>query len=363
MTKLAMFVMAAVMTTQLTAARAQDYDFRAWGKEALEVIERDHATSAAGNYYEDQNRRNISFIWGKGKLLIAYANAARLEPEYHDNLANLIDSINRYWVEHEGIGGYDHLPHPRNHVGRYYDDNAWVAMGLIDAYEVLGNEQYISRAKETIDFALSGVGDSGGIYWREYRKDTYNTCSVAPTAYACLRYYQTTGDESYLDHARSLMQWLDANLRDDDALYFDNISTSGRIQRYKWTYNAGMPLQAYVLLYELTENNAYLEKARDIARSAENHWYDSETGAISCQPMFVWTLIEGWVHLADAAGEQHWKELAGRSVSFLYENVRDSQGRYPSRWDNARNGRNIRRWRLLYPVGAAKAYWVMAETQ
>lgn len=347
-----------------THASNQVYDFSKWGSEALGCIERDHHIPGQAGYYEDQSRTNPAYAWGTAILLLAYAKAAQTEKSCAPFLAELIDYLSRYWVEDKGIGGYDCQPAPRNKIERYYDDNAWIAMGLMDAWAATGKPEYLKQAERTLAFCLSGIDpNEGGIWWKESwdREDrrTKNTCSAAPAAYACLRFYEATRQPQYLETAKELLKWLDAHLKDSDFLYFDSIRPStGRIGRRKWSYNSAMPLRSYILLYKLTGD--YLDQAAQIAQASRKQWYDEASGAVKCESMFAFTLIEGWLELSEAAGQKHWKNLAQRSMLYVRQNVRDSNGRYSKRWDD-KNTEALTQWKLLYPAAAARAYWALAE--
>lgn len=335
-----------------------------WGREALETIECDHHIKGQLGYYENQAKRNVAFTWSNSMLLLAYAKAAQVDSSYDKPLDRLMQHINQYWITWQGIGGYDHLPHPKPAVERYYDDNAWIAMGQIDAYHATGKKEYLEAAAKTLDFCLSGIDpQSDGIWWREYwdrpSQKTKNTCSVAPSAFACLRYCEITQEKSYLETAEQLMTWLDSNLKDEDGLYFDHLRMSGRIGRRKWSYNSAMPLRCYILLYKLTGRKTYLDKSLQISAAAKQRWFDADTGALKCESMFAYTLIEGWVELSETTGDIHWKDLAQTSIRYVHESVRDSNGRYSKRWDD-NNTTPITRWKLLYPAAAARAYWVLA---
>ncbi|MBP8605686.1 MAG: AGE family epimerase/isomerase [Phycisphaerae bacterium] len=349
----------------INSARASNEvrDFMKWGSETLACIERDHRIAGQAGYYEDQSRTNPAYAWGTAILLLAYAKAAQVEQLHAQSLTELIDYLSRYWVEDKGIGGYDCLPAPRNKVERYYDDNAWIAMGLMDAWTATGKPEYLKQAEKTLSFCLSGIDpNDGGIWWKETwdseRRKTKNTCSAAPTAYACLRYYEATRQQQYLETAKELLKWLDAHLKDSDSLYFDSIRPStGRIGRRKWSYNSAMPLRCYVLLYKLTGD--CLEQAEQIAKACQKEWFDETSGAVRCESMFAFTLIEGWLELSEAAGQKHWKNLAERGMLYVRQNVRDPNGRYSKRWD-ATNTEALTQWKLLYPAAAARAYWALA---
>jgi uncharacterized protein YyaL (SSP411 family) len=159
-----------------------------------------------------------------------------------------------------------------------------------------------------------------------------------------------------------LITWLDANLKDDDGLYFDHLRISGRINRRKWSYNSAMPLRCYVMLYKLTGQDNYLDQAVQIASASQDHWIDPASGAIEDEAMFAFTLAEGWIELSEVTGDPQWLELARLSVRYVHENVKDPNGRYSNRWDD-QNSEPITQWKLLYPAATARAYWVLAQTK
>jgi uncharacterized protein YyaL (SSP411 family) len=336
--------------------------FAQWGRETLKQIERDHRL-ADGGYSEDQSRSVPAYAWGNSILLLAYAQAAKAEGSFCEQTADLIDFLQTYWVEENGIGGYDCQPNGRKKVERYYDDNAWIAMGLLDAYEACGKKEYLEQAKRTIDFCLSGRASEGGIWWREEAASSArgrNTCSTAPTAFACLRYCRLTGQKSYLETAIELLDWLEKTLQDEDGLFLDHIRQDGRIGRRKWTYNSAMPVRCWVLLHRLTGEEDYLQKAKRTAQACRQRWLDEQTGALRCEAMFAFTLIEAWVELGAASGDPNWLQGACKVMEYVHRAVRDPKGRYAKRWDRP-NPEPIDEWKLLYPSAAARAYWVLAE--
>src|SRR5207248_297258 len=104
---------------------------------------------------------------------------AQLEPQkYADPLGSYADALQVYWTEHKGIGGYDVLPGPKP-ADRYYDDNEWVVLALVEAYEATRDVKYRNRAEATFRFVLSGEDDKlgGGLYWQENKLESKNACS------------------------------------------------------------------------------------------------------------------------------------------------------------------------------------------
>ena len=339
-------------------------DFADWGRQTLEIIERDHHREGLSGYYENQDKQGVAFAWDNSILLLAYAKATECDLCCEEPLDRLMQHLDHYWVVCKGIGGYAAVPNSKPVAERYYDDNAWIAMGQMDAWHATGRKQYLEAAARTLDFCRSGIDpESGGVWWRESwdrpSQKTKNTCSTAPVAFACLRYYEVTRQPTSLETAMNLMTWLDSHLKDEDGLYFDHMGMSGRIDRRKWSYNSAMPLRCYILLYKMTGRKDYLDKALQTAEASRRRWFNESTGAIHCESMFAFTLIEGWAELAEATGDRRWEDAARRAMRYVHEYVRDADGRYSKRWDD-KNSTPVTHWRLLYPAAAARAYWVLA---
>ena len=107
-----------------------------------------------------------------------------------------------------------------------------------------------------------------GIYWRENDFATKNTCSNGPAAVHAMMLYEETGDKEYLDWAVRIMEWLDQLHDPVTGVYHDHIAIDGRIDRTRWTYNTGTPMEASALLYRATGDIAWLEKARALAEAS-----------------------------------------------------------------------------------------------
>lgn len=103
-----------------------------------------------------------------------------------------------------------------------------------------------------------------------------------------------------------------------------------------------------------------MDNALKIAHASKVRWYDTTCGAIKCESMFAFTLIEGWVELSNVTNDLQWAKLARSSLLYVHTNVKDSKGRYSKRWDDT-NTVPITRWKLLYPASTGRAYWVLAK--
>ena len=187
-----------------------------------------------------------------------------------------------------------------------------------------------------------------------------NTCTNAPAIVSALRLYQHTRDSEYLDIARRLYEWTNKHLQDPETgLFFDNIALDGKLDHRKFSYNSALMIRANCLLHEITGEAKYLTEAQRIARAAENHWVDSDTGAMRDSGYFAHMLLEAFIATNQRDHDPHWIDICTKCVIYLHEQLRDSQGRYSARWDLPRGTR--RRVRLLEQASAPRAFFVVAR--
>ena len=307
--------------------------------------------------------------WSVGVQLTALTAGARLDPgRYGADLRRFVDALNdQYWSDANGIGGYDDGPHPKP-PDRYYDDNAWIALGLVEAYEVTHEQRDLDRAAATLRYVLSGEDDKlgGGLYWRERKKESKNTCSNAPGIAAAVRVYAYTHDKSQLDTAVRLYRWTVKNLRDDrDGLYYDNLSLSGRLGEHKFTYNTALMIRSGCLLYDATGDAAYLHDAQRSAASAVSRWAKPD-GAIADASYFAHLLAESLLELSARDHDPRWAAVDHAAAGYVWSTERGPDGFFPERWGRPQHG-PVEVVRLINQASAARlllrAAWPQAAAR
>ena len=98
---------------------------------------------------------------------------------------------------------------------RFYDDNQWIAIACIDAYNRTKQQHYLDIAEMIYRFMMTGYDSisGGGLYWKEGDKTTKNTCSNGPGILIALQLYKITSNKNYLDTALVLYNWTNAHLQ------------------------------------------------------------------------------------------------------------------------------------------------------
>jgi predicted alpha-1,6-mannanase (GH76 family) len=181
---------------------------------------------------------------------------------------------------------------------RFYDDNEWIAIALMDAYARNHKKEYLETSQLIYRFLLSGhdmVG-GGGFYWVEGDKKGKNTCSNGPAILVALQLYQATHQKDYLDTAIVTYNWAKEHLLSPNGIYYDAIRVpSMKVDSAYYTYNAGTMLQSGVLLYNITHDKKYLNDAQNIAKAAEKHFY--RNGRLPGNYWFNAVLLRGYIEL------------------------------------------------------------------
>ncbi|MFO1489929.1 MAG: glycoside hydrolase family 76 protein [Kiritimatiellia bacterium] len=113
-------------------------------------------------------------MWPNGVMFTALAAAARHEPEtYRPVMERFFTALDGYRDAKAKVPGYEPSPVAGGTGDKYYDDNAWMVITLLEAHELTRDNRYRARAEQALRFVLSGWDDQagGGIWWHEGHKD------------------------------------------------------------------------------------------------------------------------------------------------------------------------------------------------
>src|ERR1700754_3912914 len=114
------------------------------------------------------NKGNYSFLWPLCALVQA-ANEQEEADSSAQHIAPVMKAINKYYSARPPAPAYQAMVAKKRVDSRFYDDNEWVAIALMDAYHRTRQKQYLDVSKMIYKFLLSGhdqVG-GGGFYWQE----------------------------------------------------------------------------------------------------------------------------------------------------------------------------------------------------
>ena len=345
---------AAVLVLSFTGATrsAEPGPYARRAREVTEHIRKNYFDPRSGVYFKSMAVRKPDYVWLQGVMFSNLVAAARSEPDaYGPLLKDYFTALDAYWDPKAKIPGYEAAPTRGNGNDKYYDDNAWLVIAFLEAYETDRDPRYLARADETLRFVLSGWDEEigGGIWWHQGHKDgTKNACSNGPAAVGCLRLAKFRGEEAatLVDRARKIVAWTVGALQAGDGLFDDRkVVASGEVKRGKLTYNSALMLRALLGLYRATGEGEYLEQARRIGKAAD--WFlDRETGVYRDAVRYAHFMVEADLELYRTTKEEYLRERAKRNVDAFYE-----------RWKANPPGD------MMSSASIARVLWLMAETE
>jgi hypothetical protein len=285
---------------------------------------------ATGLYYETSNHvqdeNKHSFLWPLCALVQA---TNEMESIQHGKayMKPVINAINQYYNPMPPTPGYQACVTKEKNDTRYYDDNQWIGIACMDAYNRTKKAQYLEISKTIYRFMMSGYDtvSGGGIYWRENDKSSKNTCSNGPGVLLALQLYNVTKQRSYLDTAKLLYDWTNKYLLSPNGVYFDALEMKGnKISRATYTYNTGTMLQSNVLLFKATGDKKYLLEAQRLATAAEHYFY--RNNRLPDNYWFNAVLLRGYVELYKIEKDKKRLQFFIDDANSVWQHEKDENG-------------------------------------
>lgn len=319
----------------------------------------------------DSDLSGTAALWSYGAVLTMVGTMAKLDPEYslnRERMSMMLKGLEEFRLPRKArvYSATVGLSEP------YYDDNAWVALGMYDFAEVEGEDSECRTiAKDITDYVLSGESVNGGIFWKE-SVASRNTCSSGPAIVAALKEYKLSEDKKYLEAAERIYDWTHETLCDpldnvywDNATYDENTGTE-IISKPKFTYNSGTMIWAGTMLYEITGNAEYLEDAKKTAEGSFAYFTMQNSNGVSYFPATPWFnlyLLQGYLSLYNIDGNDEYIEAFAKNLDIAWENGRDENGYVMPNWGVGAVLDEYKYVSLLQEAATAECYALIAGYQ
>lgn len=195
------------------------------------------AARDACNGVQDDLAAGYPTLWGLSQAVSATLSDARqvdagLRRQYTDAMLNA-------FAEYADGQPFSHGLTPRMEVSpsrpRFYDDNAWVGMDLMEAFHLTKDERLLDDAEHLYDFERTGIadgcprpwkGDGCGVYWSTDKGDR-GAVSTAGAVELALELYAVDGNHDKLTFAEHQYQWVRGTLMSPANLYHDSWESYG----------------------------------------------------------------------------------------------------------------------------------------
>jgi hypothetical protein len=256
--------------------------------------------NAAGLYletYPHTGPNAYSYIWPLGQVLggtIDMCGLPGIGGQFRIDAVRRLATTNLYWDDTLSPPAYaSYVPAPWGHAGDiYYDDNVWIGLELVRWYRMTGDVTALDRAREIFALMVSGWSDDdypapGGIYWVDApHSQARNTISTGPAAQLGLHLYELSVDPVqklfYFSWSSRMYNWVYDHMLADNDMFWDSIEPDGTIDERHFSYNQGVMIGANALMYRVTGESRYLERAERIVQASLPHF---EGGWFARQPI------------------------------------------------------------------------------
>ena len=189
---------------------------------------------SAGWFYDQlgsgSNRAQVT-LWGGNGMFEALDEIAIADPTAKTKAAvqTFARGEQRYWNPHlKPVPGYSpKVGESRASQPTWYDDNAWIGIAFLDAYQATGNHAYIADAERAFAFIAAGGWDAkqGGGMWWSTEHQWLSGEALAAAADLAARLYQTTDKAKYRTDAERYIGWANKNLLRPQGVYVPVAST------------------------------------------------------------------------------------------------------------------------------------------
>lgn len=320
------------------------------------------------NFPQQSGDQEYSYLWPYVGMLTA--GNVLFELGYDRSIFEKeFSGLEAYYDNRSNLPSYQAYPVSGGSTDHYYDDGSIVVMELLHAYELTKESFYLDRAKTVTEFVMSGEDSrmGGGLYWFEGQSTDCTggvhcikaTNTSAYAAYITTELYKLTKEERYLTFAKRVYQWVYDTLRDpSDDLYWNDINiATEQINTTKWTYNAAMMIMSGINLYEITDDQVYMDQTVTTARASFSKFTKVINGQLFYQtndPWFNVELLATYIELTQYDSKStEYIDVFIDNMDYAWENARNDDDQFYEDWSGNNQGRYY--W-LLHQAALIEAY-------
>ncbi|WP_321343079.1 LamG-like jellyroll fold domain-containing protein [uncultured Draconibacterium sp.] len=343
-----------------------DNKYQYFGENLLDKIHDEFYNKSNGLYAESIDAssnfiQGTSFVWPASHMLRALTNAWKLNPEKYESLLfNYLSAIDTYKVTKAGRTGYAVLP--GNTGTRFYDDNGQLMMPFSMIYDLAQDDIALENLKTAYEFN-NEIRDSR--YAIPQHEDQLGfgmlfSMSVNYTSYAAAKLYQYANETRYLEEALAYYELendLSVKIKDSNtklfnqASYYQNgaWSLNGTVNgEQAWgggyrAYQTTVVIQNAILLYQLTNEQKYLDDAHEMMNSCIDQWYIPGQGLSEISFWGGDDMIDALLDMYRETANERFYTIAADIMDFLSSYNRDKRGYYASSYSDAEGKWNLNR--------------------
>jgi predicted alpha-1,6-mannanase (GH76 family) len=235
---------------------------------------------------------------------------------------------------------------PKGFLNGYYDDEGWWALGWIQAYDVTGNQTYLSTAIDIFNDMKNGTTTpcgGGSIWWDKahtYVNAIANELYLSVASHLANRV--SNQKAFYVSIAVAQWNWfLASGMINSQNTINDGLTSACKNNNGTvWSYNQGVIIGALVELSKAVPNSTYINTARLIANAAIKALGPSGVLHDPCEPncggdgnQFKGIFMRNLQILQTAAPDSTYLSFIASNANSILKNDQNSQHQFSVDWD------------------------------
>ncbi|OOF98434.1 glycoside hydrolase family 76 protein [Aspergillus carbonarius ITEM 5010] len=230
-------------------------------------------------------------------------------------------------------------------INEYYDDEAWWALGWIQAYDLTHDPRYLDTAADIFEDMTTGWNATcGGVWWdKSHTQNGAIENELFLSVAAHLGRRMPSNASYYREWAMQEWTWFQNSGLINDEYTINNgldLTTCRNDNGTVWSYNQGVILGGLVELSKLVNNTAYITTAQKIADAAIQALSDS-TGVLTepCEPdctgdapQFKGVFMRNLQALYQASPEDRIKKFLQTNANSIWQNDRGDDSELGGNW-------------------------------
>ena len=211
-------------------------------------------------------------------------------------------------------------------------NTSFIGRAFIDAFEVLGEQEYLQIARSACDFILNNLNrleDHARICFSYSPLDKYFVHNATALASALLaRTYEKTGEEILAEMGKKSIQYVMDHQHEDGSWSYGEDKTARKVGID--SFHNGFILESMKLYTEATGDSDYVEKIKTGLCFYQNNFFlnDGSPKYFSNQifPLDIHSASQGIVTLTALEDYGADRELCDKIVNWMIHNLQDKDG-------------------------------------
>ena len=225
------------------------------------LLEKNNSKDGLTYYRENQTSNHWAYFWNQALIILMVEDRyeCRKDESLKPLLTNLLDAFRQHEKNPQTNDIMDWT------WNDFQDDLLWAGLAFIRGYQITGIERFLDQAKWDWEFLYNRGYDTalgGGLWWSIDKADKSGLSNNPAISMACYL-YEATGNQTYLDQAKDIYNWVYTTLREPNGAVDEKISKDGVRPRSYNVYNVGAFIEAANALYRITKIEIYALHAKE----------------------------------------------------------------------------------------------------